>query len=286
MMHLIRLFFISIYAFLLLSSCNLFNNSDDIAIAKAYDKYLYLRDLEGVVPKNTRGNDSVLIVKAFINQWLKEQAIQHQASENIKIDDQRIQNQLEVYRKSLIRFEYEQKLIAQKLDTVVTEQEISSYYEANKTNFELNKPILKVSFIKLPEGAPKISMVKKLFVSKDLRDIDLLEKYCFKYSPNFSLQDTAWHYLDELEQTLPISRVTEGNNFKLNRIFEISENNSLYLLILRDSKYKDSLSPIAFERDNIKNLIINQRKLTLISQMEKSVFEEAQKNKELEVYDK
>jgi hypothetical protein len=285
-MHLIRSVFISICSFLLLSSCNLFSKADDVVIAKAYDKYLYLKDLEGVVPQNTRGNDSILIVKAFVNQWLKEQAIQHQASENIKIDDQRIQNQLEVYRKSLIRFEYEQKLIAQKLDTVVTEKEISTYYEANKSNFELKKPILKVSFIKLSDSAPKISMVKKLFVSKDLRDIDLLEKYCFKYSPNFSLQDTAWHYLDELEQILPISRVTEGNNFKLNRIFEISENNTLYLLILRDSKYKDSLSPIAFERENIKNLIINQRKLTLISQMEKSVFEEAQKNKELEVYDK
>jgi hypothetical protein len=55
---------------------------------------------------------------------------------------------------------------------------------------------------------------------------------------------------------------------------------------LRDSKYKDSLSPLAFEKDNIKNLIINQRKLTLINQMEKSVFEEAQRNNELEVYDK
>lgn len=286
MMHLIRFFFVAIVSLLLTSSCNFFNSPNDVAIAKAYDKYLYLKDLDGIVPSNSHGSDSILIVKAFVNQWLKEQAIQHQAAENIKSDDQTIQKQLEVYRKSLIRFEYEQKLIAQKLDTIVTDKEISTYYETNKSNFELKKPILKVSYIRLPVSAPKIEMVKKLFVSKDLRDIDLLEKYCFKYSSNFSLQDTAWHYLEEIEQILPIIRVTEGNNFKLNRIFEISENNTLYLLILRDSKYKDSLSPLAFEKDNIKNLIINQRKLTLINQMEKSVFEEAQRNNELEVYDK
>jgi hypothetical protein len=286
MMHLIRLFLLATFYILLVSSCKFFNNSDDVAIAKAYNKYLYLKDLEGIVPQNSHGNDSILIVKAFVNQWLKEQAIQHQAEENIKLDNQNIEKQLEVYKRSLIRFNYEQNLIAQKLDTIVTDNEIATYYQKNKSNFELRKPILKASYIKLPIDAPKIGMVKNLFVSKDLRDIDLLEKYCFKYSPNFSLQDTAWHYLDELEQILPINTVTEGNNFKLNRIFEITENNTLYLLILRDSKYKDSLSPIAFERDNIKNLILNQRKLTLINQMERSVFDEAQKNKELEVYDK
>ncbi len=62
--------------------------------------------------------------------------------------------------------------------------------------------------------------------------------------------------------------------------------NTLYLVILRDSKFRDSLSPLAFEKDNIKNLIINQRKLALINQMEKEVFKEAQKNNELEIYDK
>ena len=127
MMHLIRLFFVAIAAVLLTSSCNFFSNNNDVAIAKAYDKYLYLKDLDGIVPSNTRGNDSILIVKAFINQWLKDQAIQHQAAENIVSDDQTIQKQLEVYKRSLIRFEYEQDLIAQKLDTVVTDKEIAAF---------------------------------------------------------------------------------------------------------------------------------------------------------------
>jgi hypothetical protein len=100
------------------------------------------------------------------------------------------------------------------------------------------------------------------------------------------LMDTTWHYTEELEQILPISKIEENNFDNLNRIFEISENNTLYLLILRDSKFKDSLSPLAFEKQNIKNLIINQRKLTLINQMEKSIFNEAQKNNELEIYHK
>jgi hypothetical protein len=275
------LFFIFSFAV----SCNLFDN-DEQPIAKAFDKFLYLKDLDGVVPKNVHGNDSAAMVLAFIDQWQHEQVIQHQAETNVDIDYNAIQNQIEAYKKSLIRFQYEQLLIQQKLDTVVTDAAILNYYQANQDNFQLKKPILKVSYVKLPQQAPKIKMVKKLFASSDMRDLDLLEKYCFKYSPNFSLLDTVWHYPEELAQIFPIEKIGENNYNNLNRIFEISENNTLYLVILRDSKFRDSLSPLAFEKDNIKNLIINQRKLALINQMEKEVFKEAQKNNELEIYDK
>ena len=175
-------------------------------------------------------------------------------------------------------------MIQQKLDTIVSETEIKDYYNQHEDIFLLKKPILKISYIKLPQTAPKLETVKKLFVSKDLRDRDLLEKYCFKYSPSFSLLDTNWHYVDDLEKYLPMEKLGEDNFQRLNRIFQISENNTLYLLILRDSKFKDSLSPLNFERENIKSMILNQRKLKLISQMEREVFREAQKNNELEVY--
>ncbi|OAQ38649.1 hypothetical protein A5893_14685 [Pedobacter psychrophilus] len=286
MMRIIRISIAVFVCSFTVISCNYFSKPQDKPIAKAFDNYLYSKDLDGVVPQNTHGSDSVSIVWGFIDQWLHEQAIQHQAEENVKPNDKTIQDQLDVYKRSLIRFQYEQELIRQKLDTIVNEKEIASFYEINKENFQLKKPILKVSYIKLSQKAPKIAMVKKLFTSKDLRDFDLLEKYCFKYSTNFSLMDTTWHYTEELAQILPISKIGENNYENLNRIFEISENNTLYLLILRDSKFKDSLSPLAFEKQNIKNLIINQRKLTLINQMEKSIFNEAQKNNELEIYHK
>ncbi len=269
-----------------LTSCEWLSAKRDQPIARAFDKYLYEKDLKGVVPANVHGIDSVAIVKSFIDQWQQEMVMQNRAEKNIVIDEAYIQEQLDNYRKSLIRFQYEQELVQQKLDTVITNQEIEDYYANNKENFQLKKPILKVSYIKLPADAPKVSTVKKLFLSKDVRDRDLLEKYCFKYSNAFSLADTSWHYIDELAKTLPIEKLGAHNFETLNRVFQISENNTLYLLILRDSKFRDSLSPLVFERENIKNLLLNQRKLKLINEMEKAIFLEAQNNNELEVYNK
>lgn len=269
-----------------LSACNWFTTTNEKPIARAYDKYLYAKDLEGIIPPDIGGADSLAIVKGYIDQWQHELTMQHQAEENITVDDAFIQKQLDEYRKSLIRFQYEQELIHQKLDTVIKPQEIEEYYLKNKENFQLKKPILKFSYIKLPENAPKIDMVKKLFLSKDMRDRDLLEKYCFKYSPNFSLLDTNWYYVEDLKKIVPIEKLNEYSLDNLHRILQISENNTLYLLILQDYKYRDSLSPLAFEKENIRNLILNQRKLRLISEMEKAVFLEAQKRNELEVYNK
>ncbi len=279
-----KLIFFSLAVFVTVTSCNWFSNKKDQAIARAFDQYLYKEDLKGIVPENMHGNDSISIVNSYIEQWQQGIVLQKKAEKNVDIDEKYLQERLENYRKSLIRFQYEQELIRQKLDTLVSEEEIAEYYSNNKRNFLLKKPILKIAYIKLPQEAPKIDMVKKLFLSKDVRDRDLLEKYCYKYSPSFSLMDTSWHYVNDVAKILPINKVGEHNFENLNRIFQISENNTLYLLILRDSKFKDSLSPLTFERENIRNMILNQRKLKLISEMEKEVFREAQLNNELEVY--
>lgn len=268
---------------LFMASCN-FLEKKDKPIARAFDEYLYPKDIEGIVPDNVHGNDSIAIIRAFIDQWQQSVVLLKKAERNVSLDEKSIQEQLENYKKTLIRFQYEQELIQQKLDTLVSDKEIQEYYDQHKDIFLLKKPILKISYIKLPEEAPKIDMVKKLFVSKDVRDRDLLEKYCFKYSSSFSLLDTSWHYVDDLAKTLPMNKLDEHNFQSLNRIFQISENNTLYLLILRDSKFRDSLSPLTFEKENIRNMILNHRKLKLISQMEREVFLEAQKNNELEVY--
>jgi hypothetical protein len=48
------------------------------------------------------------------------------------------------------------------------------------------------------------------------------------------------------------------------------------MLRINNYKIEDSVSPLAFEYDNIRSLIINIRKMQLIDKMEEDVFKEAQ----------
>ncbi|HNM26364.1 MAG TPA: hypothetical protein PKL15_13075, partial [Saprospiraceae bacterium] len=116
--------------------------ADDKPLAKVYNKSLYSSELEGVVPEGTPPADSALIVSAYIQRWLRDQLLMYEAERNIP-KDLNIDNLVRDYRASLVRFNFEQQIIAEKLDSTVSEAELQAYYENNKDQFQLESTILK-----------------------------------------------------------------------------------------------------------------------------------------------
>lgn len=278
------LFFCSVVIFLLFLAAGCGKQKTD-AVARSYDKYLYTSDLHDVVPSGVSGNDSVQLVTAYIEQWLRQQALLHQAQRNINVNNkEQLERQVEEYRNGLIIYEYEQALISQKLDTVVTLEEINAYYDTRKEMFALKQPILKVSYIRLKRDAPELDRVRRLFLSTEIKDQDLLEEYCAVYASQYELHNRDWHYVDELQNKIPILRISEDSYSKTGRIFEIIENNELYLIILHDSKFSDARSPLSMEQENIRNLILNKRKIDLIARMQKSIVDDARNKNHIEIY--
>src|SRR5690606_3463044 len=194
------------------------------------------------------------------------------------------QPQDEEYNNGLNVHEYQQALVSQKLAPVVTDTEITQYYASRHELFSLKQPILKASYIRLRPDAPELDRVKRLFLSTDFEDQDILEKYCARYATAFSLRDTSWQYADNLAKQIPLSRIGEENYNRTGRIFEIIENNELYLIILHDSKFRDTRSPLPLVYGNIRNLILNKRKIDLVDQMQKSIVADARKKNNIEIY--
>lgn len=267
---------------LLLASCKRVNKANPVA--RAYDSYLYEEDLKGILSPGITGNDSINLVNAYIDQWHREQVLLKHAQTHQKTNLDQINKQIEDYRKSLIIYEFEQTLINEKLDTLVSEQEIANYYKTNEEIFVLKRPIFKVSFIELQNDAPELELVKKWLVSDDSKQHELLSKYCQTYSNNYSLNDTSWYYMEELTKKIPILQIDENNYRNYGHLFNIHANNKIYLIILHDSKFKDSQSPLDIERNNIRNLIINQRKITLIEKEEQEIINKARSKNKIEVY--
>jgi hypothetical protein len=210
----------------------------------------------------------------------------HNAQKQLQLDPERFNAQIEEYKNALIIHEFEESILKNKLDTLITEKEIADYYEKNEGIFILKRPIFKVSYIQLPNNAPELDRVKRWFNSDDYADQALLQQYCQTYSPSYSLTDTSWYYLEELAKKIPIEQIDENNYNNYGQIFEINEKNQLYLIILRDSKLKNNISPLDIERNNIRNLLLNQRKVDLIHQEENRIVEEARRKNNIETYSK
>lgn len=265
-----------------MASCK--NGNNDQPIARVYDSYLYPEDLKAVLSADITGNDSINVVNAYIEQWQRQQILLRHAQTHQKSNLEQINKQIEDYRNSLIIYEFEQAVIQQKLDTLVTPKEIADYYSNHEQLFILKRPIFKVSYIELNEDAPELERVKKWFKSDDSQQQELLKQYCQTYSSNYALNDTPWYYLEELSKKLPISQIDENNYRNYGHLFNINENNRIYLIILHDSKFKDSRSPLDLERNNIRNLIINQRKIALINKEEQEIINKARSKNKIEVY--
>ncbi len=286
MKYLIRhsFFFIILFASV---SCSYFRKSDKEgkdAIARAFDYYLYIDDLQGVVPKGASRQDSISIVKNFIDNWFRQKVVLRKAESNLDDEKKDVENKLLEYRNSLVTYAYETELIKQKLDTVVSEEEILSFYKTNQDNFQLKDNIIKVIYLKLNKKSPKLNKAKEWYKSSTTKDRQLLEDYCHQYALNYFLDDNTWLLFDDLLKEIPIKTYDKEQFLQNNRMVEIEDSTTVYLVNIKGFMIKNSISPLSFERNNIKTMINNQRKLKLIEEMEKQAFEDAKKRNDVEVY--
>ena len=65
---------------------------------------------------------------------------------------------------------------------------------------------------------------------------------------------------------------------------EVSDSVSSYFVNIKGFKIRNSSSPLSFERENIRNIILNKRKLELIGKMKEDVYNEAANNGKIEIY--
>src|SRR3546814_14117623 len=120
-------------------------------------------------------------------------------------------------------------------------------------------------------------------VSPNFEEQDVLTKYCALYASEYALLDTSWHSVNDLVKEIPLSRIDEADYGQSGRIFEIIENNELYLIILHESKLRDERSPLPLVAEQVRNLILNKRKIDLIDRMQRTIVADAREQKNIEI---
>jgi len=187
----------------LLGACSLFQD-DSISsepVARVFDTYLYKEDIQDVIAIATRPEDSVKFVKRYLESWVKQQLILNKARLNLSAQQtfDNIEKQIEDYRTSLIIYAYQQELIKQKLDTVVSDQEIAEYYRDNANNLILRDDIIRARYMKIPLGAPDLDRAKDWCASHLEEDLSSLKDYCHQYASSFLLKDEEWVLFENMQ---------------------------------------------------------------------------------------
>lgn len=272
-----------IIAALYFASCGSSGKKEGV-VARVYDAYLYKTDIIGIVPSGTSSKDSLSIVKNYINNWVKQKLVIHNAEENLSSKQKDFEKQLEDYKNSLIVFNYEKELIQQKLDTAISDTAISAYYEKNTKDFLLKDNIVKVWYVKLPLKSSNSSTVQALYKTETAAAKQSLEEYCKKYAVNYYLDDSTWLYFNDLLKEIPIKTYNQEDYLKYHRYIEMDDSLYSYFVNIKGFQVKESVSPLSFEKENVRKIILNKRKLKLIEEMQDNVYKDALKNKDFEIY--
>lgn len=270
---------------ILLTSCSgFFKKKTERSLARVYDDYLFESDLKGVVPKGISADDSIMLVKSYVDNWVRQRLILHQAEMNLQGAELDFSKQLENYRNSLVIFEYENHLVRQKLDTVVTDEEITNYYNANQNTFLVRDIIVKMQYAKLPLKSKFIPQARMLLLSDKPDDRNRLADLCEQQSFGYFIDDQKWMFFSELMNLVPLRPVNQEEFLKKNRQVEVSDESFTYLVRISDYKLKDSSSPLEIERQKIHDIILNKRKMELLGKMHQYIYDNAQKKNDFEIF--
>ncbi len=253
-------------------------------IAKVNTSVLYASDLKQISQNGLSKSDSSAFIQTFINKWAYNEIFYQQAINYLTEEELNVDKELEDYKKELLTYKFQTKLINEKLDTNVTLAQIEEYYNNNAQNFLLKNNIVKVLYVKTPVNIPNIDKLKKLCYSNNPKDAEQLKSICIQYANNFFMNDNTWLMFDDLKKEMNQLKEVPEYDIKNGKIFEFTDASSFYFLKIIEVKSKNTLSPLNFEKINIKNMLINQRKEQLISLIKKDFFDKAKTNKELEIY--
>jgi len=268
----------------LVSCSTFFKKKTERVLARVDKEYLYESDIKGLIAPGTKSTDSINIVRTYIDTWVQKKLLVDQAKRNLPPADLDFTSQLAEYENSLIIYAYEKALVDQKLDTIVTGEEIESYYNSNLNNFLLKENIVKLQYVKLPVNSKQIQQVRKLLAADDPVSLTNLSELCEKQAADYFLDNDNWLSFSDVQKEIPVKSYDQEAFLRSNRNFEYQDSSYVYIIRIRDFKIKDNISPLAYERSRIRDMILNKRKIELINSMHRDVYNEAVKNNNFEIY--
>ena len=250
-------------------------------LAKVGNKELVLGDLEGMFSEGTTKQDSNVIIKAFTYRWVKDNLMMNDAELNIP-KDLEIDKLVREYRASLISNSYERLLIEQRLDSVISKDELRKFYENNSEQYQLDKPIIRCQFVKVARPTDNIEDLKKWWGSSKKEDKRRLADYAQSKASYYNLQDSLWLPVERIAVELPKGTLSEENASK--RELQLKDDNYQYFLRILEVKSKRATPPISFVENQARKFILHQRKQKIVEDKREELYQKEFNSNNLKIF--
>jgi len=270
---------------LLAFSCGSDKKEDTAAVARVNDEYLYAEDLKGLISPGTPKEDSIAIVKGFIDRWASQKLLYNAAKVNLGKESQEEYDELvRQYKVDLYTKAYIEQKVKTTVDTLVTEDELVKYYNANKENFRTANMLVRLKYLRVAKDHPKFATVRSRFLSGNKKDRKALEDMAIQFK-SYAFNDTTWVDMNQVYGKLPFINPDNRDKYVSSGIsYEYPDSTDVYLVKVSRVLDRNQMAPFEYIKPTLQQLIINNRKLELIKKFEKEITDDAIKDKKYEVY--
>lgn len=265
---------------LLLAVCTACRRNADPVVAQVYQYKLYASEVRQGMPVGLSQEDSLALVRDFVDSWVKEKLVLHEAEKKLSPREKNFDKEMTDYRNSLLINKYYDKLWRQ--DTVahrVSDREIDDFARSLDSRYTVDKEIVRVNYVKLPAGSGLLGPVKGLLFDESRRVEEKEDLVAMLGdSIEYLLDDEAWLYLDDLQNEVAFEIDAEKAVAKGEvRRIEKEVGDQTVLLVILDYRSQRSVNETKEERAAAGMLLMNQRRTQLIDQYVQDLYDKALK---------
>lgn len=274
-----------IIGLLVMSGCSgSFNHQGKTPLVEIGDAFLYKEDLDAALPVGIHDKDSVRFAEDYIRNWVEDVLLYGKAEGNIP-DNEKIDQQVAAYRRALIMHTYQEELVRQKLGTEVSEEEIEAYYEAHAAQFRAEQPYIQGLFMKVPVQTRNLNRVRNWYKRNTQDAIDGLEKFSIAHAVSYEYFYDRWRPVSEFALKMPLEALeTDMDYLKRNKNVEVRDTVYCYFLHVEQFLPKGDPLPLEYAKNEIKEMIINLKRVAFINQMKNDLYREASENNDIIYY--
>ncbi|MCR5190372.1 MAG: hypothetical protein K6C07_03070 [Bacteroidales bacterium] len=264
----------------ILTACS---HPEDKPVVRVYDATLSMADIQWMQADFAKDSEKVEIHPETVSAWVEKQVMVHAAKNALSQREKDFDREIKDYYETLLVDAYETKEVEKRLDRNVTEEEIQEYYQAHKEDFEMHKTIVRINYAKFPLGFPQTETVRALLFKGSGRtnaEQEKLERICYGQAENMYLESN-WVVFDDILKEIPLAATNQQQYLQKNKSAEITDSNYIYLVYFADYKINETYSPLENERENIRNRLLEMRRVELLRAIRKNAIEKARKEHEI-----
>lgn len=258
--------------------------SNDEAVAEVGLSKLYRSELNALIPSGMSPEDSTRLARAYINTWALDQVFIAIADEQLSKSEKDVSKELEDYRRSLLKYRYEQLYVNERLDTSVSDDKVEEYYAANARKFELQRPVVKTRYLRIATDSPVIQNIRRKMSSDQVQDIMDADSLAYSSALKFTTWGDRWIDIAVLAGEFGTDHVSLLSSMKGGWIEMSDSTGVMNIAYISEIIRSGQTAPLEYCTPQIKDMIISARKQALIIGLEQDLLRDAREKGQFVIF--